>query len=294
MPEGDSKARIAPVDEVRLLRAASCDRRLSRGDLGVFAVLLQHCDDSWLAYPGIRRLSTSARLAFSNVLASIERLETFAYVRVIRRPQGSRQDYQVLQSPEIPESVPARSSGGITLNRSCQQEQSSVLVNENTRTPPTVKSVPVGRSKSVPANRNEVFSPTGTESTSNITLEDTEAESTREKPSTVILPDWIPADAWRGWKDHRKQVGRKFTEQAQRLAIRRLDALRAEGHDPRKLIDLAIESGWSSFNPRRDRTLANPRGSGTVGTIERDARTDEEIERANAEQLARFGLKDAA
>jgi len=34
--------------------------------------------------------------------------------------------------------------------------------------------------------------------------------------------------------------------------------------------------------------------SKSVGAIERDARTDEEIERANAEQLARFGLKDAA
>lgn len=294
MPEAGGKPRIAPVDEARLLRAACCDRRLSRGDLGVLAVLLEHCDDSWLAYPGIRRLSTSARLAFSNVLASIERLETFAYIRVIRRPQGSRQDYQVLQSPEVPEGVPARRNGGLGLNRSYQQEQSTVPACENSSGAFGSATVPAGRLESVPVGRNEVFSPTGTESTSEITLEVTEAESTRDKPSALILPNWIPADAWQAWKDHRKQVGRKFTDQAQRLAIRRLDALRLEGHDPRKLIDLAIESGWSSFNPRRDRTLANPKGSGTVGAIERDARTDEEIERANAEQLARFGLKDAA
>ena len=294
MPEDGAKARIAPVDEARLLRAACCDRRLARGDLGVLAVILEHCDDSWMAWPSIRRLSDRARLTKTNATEAVRRLERFGYIRVARKGEGRSQDYQVLASPEIPETVPVGRDSGFPTNRPRAQGQSEGATVPDDRDSAEVPTVPVGRYATVPVDGTKLSPPARTEGTSEDTLEDTEAESTREKPSTVILPDWIPADAWRGWKDHRKQVGRKFTEQAQRLAIRRLDALRAEGHDPRKLIDLAIESGWASFNPRRDRTLANPKGSGTVGAIERDARTDEEIERANAEQLARFGLKDAA
>jgi hypothetical protein len=282
MKDESAKDRIQPVDEVRLLRAATCDWRLARGDIGVLAVVLKHADASWLSFPGTRLIAEQARLATSNVMASIEKLERYGYLRVTRRGQRKRQDYQVLMSPEVVESAPARKSSGFGKSAPARKSSSGV------------PSAPVDRISSAPVDRKKLLLCTGAQCTSEDTIEVTETESTREKPSAVILPNWIPADAWQAWKDHRKQVGRKFTDQAQRLAIRRLDALRTEGHDPRKLIDLAIESGWSSFNPRRDRTLANPKGFDTVGTIERDARTDEEIERENAEQLARFGLKDAA
>ena len=105
-------------------------------------------------------------------------------------------------------------------------------------------------------------------------------------PEPVDVPSWLPADAWRSWLDHRKAVGRKFTPHAQDLAIGRLDKLRREGHDPRKLIDLAIVSGWSSFNPRTE-TLAD---HNYVGHIERDARCEAEIDAENWRQLERHGL----
>jgi hypothetical protein len=108
----------------------------------------------------------------------------------------------------------------------------------------------------------------------------------KKKPD-VVLPTWLPADAWQSWKDHR---GKKFSSRAQDLAIQKLEALRAEGHDPAKLIELGIESGWSSFYPR-DSTKAAGK---SVGTIERDPRTDEEISAANERELARFGMGAAA
>ena len=110
-------------------------------------------------------------------------------------------------------------------------------------------------------------------------------QSTRAKRQPEVdVPAWLPADAWQAWKDHRKQVGRKFTEQAQKLAIRKLDNLKAEGHDPRKLIELAIESGWSSFNPRSNTKAMQ------AGRIERDDRDEAEIDAENRRQLARFGM----
>ena len=115
------------------------------------------------------------------------------------------------------------------------------------------------------------------------TSKSNQKERARAKKTIVTLPTWLPADAWQDWKDYR---GNSFSSRAQALAISKLTSLRGEGHDPRKLIDLAIESGWSSVYPR-DQTLANGK---TVGTIDRDQRTEDEIARANEEQLARFGL----
>jgi hypothetical protein len=283
------KARIAPVDEARLLRAAACDGRLSRGDVGVFAVILEHADDTWVAFPGIRLLSERARLAASNVLASISKLEGFGYITVLRRGQGRRQDYRVMASPEIVETAPVRRNSGFTPIRSCGHEQleaASVPVRENSLRSPTV---PVGRLETVPADRMKLFVPTGTESTSESTSEITEAESTRTKSGAKVkLPAWLPADAWQEWKAYR---GSKFSSRAQAMAIRKLDELRASGHDPTKLIHLAIASSWSSFYERESTKFGKGK---SAGTVERDPRSEAEIERANAEQLARFGLKDAA
>jgi hypothetical protein len=94
--------RIPPVDEVQLLRAAACDWRLSRGDVGVFAVILQHCDHDRTAYPGPTRIGQLAKLAPTNVKASIRRLEVFEYVLVSRPGERRKNRFTVLESPSIP------------------------------------------------------------------------------------------------------------------------------------------------------------------------------------------------
>ncbi len=93
--------RIAPVDEVQLLRAAACDWRLSRGDVGVFAVILQHCDSEGLAFPGPTRIGQLARLSPTNVKASLRRLEVFEYVKVLRPGPRKANRFQVLDSPRV-------------------------------------------------------------------------------------------------------------------------------------------------------------------------------------------------
>ena len=98
--------RISPVDEAQLLRAAACDWRLSRGDVGVYAVILAHCDDKWHAFPGPSTISKQARLAVTNVKASLKHLETLYYIEVIRPGLRKANRFIVQESP----SVPSRSS----------------------------------------------------------------------------------------------------------------------------------------------------------------------------------------
>jgi len=74
-------------------------------------------------------------------------------------------------------------------------------------------------------------------------------KSTRVPREVASLPPWLPPEDWARWAQHR---GKKLTAAAVPLQIRKLDGLRAEGHDPVALIDLAIESGWATFWPPKD------------------------------------------
>lgn len=74
---------------------------------------------------------------------------------------------------------------------------------------------------------------------------DTEAHTETKTP----IPEWMP-DEWKSFVEMRKTSrGVKFTKRAEALAIGTLSRLRAEGHDPKELINRAVESGWRTFYP---------------------------------------------
>ncbi len=100
--------RIQPVDEVQLLRAAACDWRLSRGDVGVLAVILRHCDDRRRAFPGPTLISRECRLAPSNVKTSLRHLEQLRYIEVERPGLRKANRYRVLDSPRVMDQKAAR------------------------------------------------------------------------------------------------------------------------------------------------------------------------------------------
>lgn len=276
------KKLMAAVDEIHLFRAAACDWRLSRGDVGVYASILDHADDTWLSFPGTRTMSEQARLAPSNVVTSVEKLERLGYIRVTRRGQRKRQDYQILQSPDVYESAPARKSSGFGKSAPIHKSSESSASATDGRSSEENPSAPVDMKLSAPMDRNHLLLPIGTEGTLEGTIEGTK-RARAKKTAEIVLPEWLPADAWKSWKDHR---GKKFSEKAQKLAISKLEKLRSEGHDPARLIDLAIESSWVSFYPR-DTTKADQRAAN--GAVTRDTRSEAELVAANEAALARLG-----
>jgi DNA-binding transcriptional MocR family regulator len=83
----------------------------------------------------------------------------------------------------------------------------------------------------------------------------------------IALPDWLHGETWRAYLEHRRQARKPMSEHAQRLAIRRLDELRSEGHDPRAVIEQSILHGWQGLFP-----LRQDRGSqDTAETVRRAA-----------------------
>ena len=77
----------------------------------------------------------------------------------------------------------------------------------------------------------------------------------------LALPDWLPADTWADWCAYRKVKG-GWTDRAKQLSIRSLDRLRAQGHEPRAVIENAIEFGWAGLYPPKAR--AGPPGKPSV------------------------------
>jgi hypothetical protein len=100
-------------------------------------------------------------------------------------------------------------------------------------------------------------------------IEPTGTPKPRAKTPTVkvVLPDWLPPDAWRAWCEHRIGAApRKWTQRAAELTIRKLGDLRDQGHDPQAVIDQSIMAGWSGlFAVKDDRASARQRdGMGDV------------------------------
>jgi phage replication O-like protein O len=62
-----------------------------------------------------------------------------------------------------------------------------------------------------------------------------------------LLPDWIPKESWDGFVDMRKEIKKSLTGRAVKLAINRLEELKAKGHDPGKVLDQSTYSKWQGL-----------------------------------------------
>lgn len=239
----------------RLVGAATRRPGFTHGDVAVLWSILDRIGEDGTAWPGYGRIATDTGLDRSTVSRSIRKLVDEGFILRESGGPGKSNRYRAGRGTDAPRRTDAP---------------------RGAHAPTVGAPTPLGvgaYTHPEPASLNLLQEPT--------------KSGHAKDGATVDIPAWLPADAWQAWIDHRKAVGRKFTPHAQQLAIRRLETLRGEGHDPRKLIELAIESGWSSFNPRPQTQT----GNGKAGRIERDTRNEAEIEAANLEQLARFGME---
>ncbi|AZR93912.1 hypothetical protein BBB39_09120 [Bordetella trematum] len=61
------------------------------------------------------------------------------------------------------------------------------------------------------------------------------------------LPDWIPAEPWRQFEEMRRKKKKPMTDAARKLAVTKLDGLRADGHDVAVTIEQSILHAWDTF-----------------------------------------------
>lgn len=83
----------------------------------------------------------------------------------------------------------------------------------------------------------------------NVTVTPREEKRREEKNKAAALPDWIPAESWNAWIKSRKN---KPTPEAKRLAVMELEKLRADGNDPKAVLDQSTFRGWTGLFPVKD------------------------------------------
>lgn len=110
---------------------------------------------------------------------------------------------------------------------------------------PVTSNVPCNVTSTV--TRNVAVTPDGT-------AQETDTEQNRTErvraPAPQPLPVWLPPDVWSDFVAHRKALKAKLTPHAANLIVRKLDELRAKGHDPAAILNRSIENGWKGvFEP---------------------------------------------
>ena len=103
----------------------------------------------------------------------------------------------------------------------------------------------------------------------------------RETPSIVVkrarekivMPGWLPVDAWNGFLDMRKEKGAVPTGRATQLLIAKLERLRSDGNDPGAVLDQSTENNWSGiFEVKANGRNQNIRAGNGSGSGQRDNR----------------------
>ena len=69
----------------------------------------------------------------------------------------------------------------------------------------------------------------------------------KEQGAPLALPDWMPVDSWDAFVAMRKFIKKPLTSGGIPLAIQKLDKLRADGNDPRAVLDQSTMSNWQGL-----------------------------------------------
>jgi hypothetical protein len=83
-----------------------------------------------------------------------------------------------------------------------------------------------------------------------------------------LPPDWVPAEAWAGWIEMRRQAGRAPTTRACELAVEELRKFAEQGQPPGEVLDQSTLNQWTGLFQLKDRK------HGTTGQYRRSARSD--------------------
>ena len=75
----------------------------------------------------------------------------------------------------------------------------------------------------------------------------------RARKAKPAIPDWIPAEAWDGFLEMRKRMGKPPTDRAIDLMIGKLERWRAQGHDPGEILNTSTECNWTGLFEPKDR-----------------------------------------
>jgi hypothetical protein len=99
-----------------------------------------------------------------------------------------------------------------------------------------------------------------------------EPEKGKKTSTTLILPDWVPAESWDGFIEMRRKMRHApLTDRAVGMLLKELCALRAAGEDPERVLDVATTKGWRGLFPVSEKRNGNGNSKPRQSSAEREA-----------------------
>lgn len=208
-------------------------------------VALANCADGqeFIAWPSARYLSDVTGQDIKTVLAGLKRLRDDGHISDTGERRGFNKQVVVyrLNTPE---------NGAVIDTRKRNTPKSGTLPKTETVTPVS----PVADTRFSHGRHPKMGDGNNKETV-------IEPSGNKNKPAALALPDWLPAEAWADWVEHRKAVKAPMTEKAAQLCLRKLDKLRADGNDPVAVIEQSVITGrWTDLYPLK--AVRSPIGNG--------------------------------
>lgn len=75
--------------------------------------------------------------------------------------------------------------------------------------------------------------------------------ATKKTAPPFTPPAWIDPETWDAYTEMRREKGKRapFTDKARDMIVRKLDRLRAEGHNPNDILAESVMNGWTGVFP---------------------------------------------
>lgn len=84
---------------------------------------------------------------------------------------------------------------------------------------------------------------------------------TAAKPEKNPLPSWLPVDVWAAYVNMRQRIRKPMTDYAAGLAVRKLSAMRDDGHDPVAILNYSIMNSYQGLFVPKDESNGNGKGT---------------------------------
>lgn len=193
----------------------------------VLVALGDNAQHDGLAWPSIAALSEKTGQDRKTVISALDRLEAAGYLSDSGKRTGSTGQIKVYR---------------FNLGRNKDTENGTVPKTEQFRN--SRETVPNFPPKST------VFPHKGTENgTRNPQEPTTEPKGKRHKAQApeIVLPDWMPVDAWNGFVAMRKSIKSPISAEGLPLAVKKLSDLRDAGHDPRAVLEQSTMNNYKGL-----------------------------------------------
>lgn len=107
----------------------------------------------------------------------------------------------------------------------------------------------------------------------------------------MIIPEWMPLDAWNGYVEMRKSVKKVMTPRAMELRIADLAKFHAEGHDIAAILNQSTSNNWTDIYPLKERrATASDRRAGSLPQLGKHGNATAESAK---EWLEQSGMDDS-